>query len=200
MKNEKLQDNMFVEKNDEKTIIENEEREFLDQKTGELVHVDQVIKRSYGTKQFWKVYLMDFLSILGIVDSRQLDIFIYIVENTKQSENLFIGTYEKIAKATGASTSTIAIIMKKLQNHNFITKVQNGLWRINPNIMMKGNENKRQILLSYYQEEVAENAAIEISRGRTKELPERKSDFILKSQLNENFISDEINEVEEDDE
>ena len=41
--------------------------------------------------------------------------------------------------------------MKKLQDNNFIKRVQNGLWLVNPNILMKGNDTKRQILLSYYQ-------------------------------------------------
>ena len=38
---------------------------------------------------------MDFLSILGIIDNKQVDIFIYIVENTNQSNNVFLGTYKK---------------------------------------------------------------------------------------------------------
>lgn len=155
---------------DTQTLIGTKKRELIDAKTGELIHVDQITKRSYGTKQFWKVYLMDFLSILGIIDSRQLDIFIYIVENTKQSENLFIGTYSKIAQETGASRDTIAKIMKKLQINNFITKVQNGVWRVNPNILMKGNDTKRQILLSYYQEEKAENECMQLARGKHDEI------------------------------
>ena len=93
---------------------------------------------------------MDFLTVLGIIDNKQLDIFIYIVENTEQANNTFIGTYTKIAKDVGVSRPTIATIMKKLQANNFIKKVQNGVWIVNPNILMRGNDNKRQILLSYY--------------------------------------------------
>lgn len=155
---------------DTQTLVGTKKRELLDTETGELIHVDQITKRSYGTKQFWKVYLMDFLSILGIIDNRQLDVFIYIAENTKQSENIFIGTYAKIAEDTGASKDTIARIMKKLQTNNFIVKIQNGVWRVNPNILMKGNDTKRQILLSYYQEDKTENERIEIARCERKEI------------------------------
>ena len=42
--------------------------------------------------------LNGFLTVLGIIDNKQLDIFIYIAENTNQSNNLFIGTYKQIAK------------------------------------------------------------------------------------------------------
>lgn len=150
------------------TLIGQQKRELLDTATGELIHVDQITKRTYGTKSFWKCYLMDFLTVLGIIDSKQLDIFIYIVENTNQSNNMFIGTYKKIAEDVGASSRTISIILKKLQDNNFIKKVQNGVWLVNPNILMKGNDTKRQILLSYYQSEEPIN---EITMSRTKQKP-----------------------------
>ena len=132
------------------TLVGQKKRELLDLETGETILVDQITKRAYGTKNFWKCYLMDFLTVLGIIDSKQLDIFIYILENTQQSNNIFIGTYTKIAKDVGVSRPTISTIMKKLQTNNFIKKIQNGVWLVNPNILMRGNDNKRQILLSYY--------------------------------------------------
>ena len=147
------------------TLVGQRKRELVDTQTGEVIWVDQITKRTYGTKNFWKCYLMDFLTVLGIIDSRQLDIFIYIVENTNPSNNIFIGTYKKISKDTGCSSTTIARIMKKLQENNFIKKVQNGAWLVNPNILMKGNDTKRQILLSYYE---TEEPIDKITLNRTK--------------------------------
>lgn len=147
------------------TLVGQKKRELMDRATGEVIWVDQITKRTYGTKNFWKCYLMDFLTVLGIIDSKQLDIFIYIVENTSQANNTFIGTYKKISQDTGCSSRTIAAIMKKLQENNFIKKVQNGVWLINPNILMRGNDTKRQILLTYYESEEPVN---KISYSRTK--------------------------------
>ena len=147
------------------TLEKQKKKELIDVETGEVIWVDQITKRTYGTKNFWKCYLMDFLNILGIIDNKQLDIFIYIIENTNQSTNMFIGTYSKISKDVGCSSATIAKIMKKLQENNFIKKVQNGLWLVNPNILMKGNDNKRQILLNYYE---SDNPIDEISISRVK--------------------------------
>ena len=147
------------------TLVGQKKKELIDVETGEVIWVDQITKRTYGTKNFWKCYLMDFLNILGIIDNKQLDIFIYIIENTNQSTNMFIGTYSKISKDVGCSSATIAKIMKKLQENNFIKKVQNGLWLVNPNILMKGNDNKRQILLNYYE---SDNPIDEISISRVK--------------------------------
>jgi len=135
------------------TLVGTKKRNLIDTETGEQILVDQITKRVYGSKNFWKMYLMDFLMVLGIIDSKQVDIFIYIVENTNQSNNIFMGTYKKIASDVQCSESTIAKIMKKLQDNNFIKKVQNGAWLVNPNILMKGNDQKRQILLSYYESE-----------------------------------------------
>ena len=153
---------------DTQTLVGTKKRELVDVETGEQIFVDQITKRVYGTKNFWKCYLMDFLTVLGIIDSKQLDVFIFIVENTNQSNNIFLGTYDHISKEVGVCRQTIAKIMKKLQENNFIKKVQNGAWLVNPNILMKGNDTKRQILLSYYESEEPIN---EISMTRTKRTP-----------------------------
>ena len=146
------------------TLIGTRKRELIDKETGEEILVDQITKRIYGSRNFWKMYLMDFLAVLGVFDNRQVDIFIYIVENTNQSTNLFIGTYKKIAEDVGCSEPTISKIMKKLVDHKFIKKVQNGLWFVNPNILMKGDDRKRQILLSYYESDEPLN---ELTYSRT---------------------------------
>lgn len=153
---------------DTQTLVGTKKRELVDVETGEQILVDQITKRVYGTKNFWKCYLMDFLTVLGIIDSKQLDVFIFIVENTNQATNTFLGTYKHIAKSINVSEPTIAKIMKKLQEHGFIKKIQNGAWLVNPNILMKGNDNKRQILLSYYE---TDEPISKISMSRTKRMP-----------------------------
>lgn len=153
---------------DTQTLVGTKKRELVDVETGEQILVDQITKRVYGSKAFWKMYLMDFLMVLGIIDSKQVDIFIYIVENTNQSNNMFIGTYDKISADVGVCRQTIAKIMKKLQDNNFIKRVQNGAWLVNPNILMKGNDTKRQILLSYYE---SDKPIDEITVSRTKKKP-----------------------------
>lgn len=165
---------------DTQTLVGSRKRELLDLETGEQIFVDQITKRVYGSKNFWKCYLMDFLTVLGIIDSKQLDVFVFIAENTNQSNNTFLGTYDHIAKQVGVSRPTIAKIMKKLQENNFIKKIQNGAWLVNPNILMKGNDNKRQILLSYYE---SEEPIDEITMSRTKRIPIQNPNKQIKGQL-----------------
>lgn len=175
------------------TLIGTKKKQLVDTETGEKILVDQITKRVYGTKNFWKMYLMDFLMVLGIIDSKQVDIFIYIVENTNSSTNMFIGTYDKIANDVNVCRQTIAKIMKKLQDNNFIKKVQNGVWLVNPNILMKGNDTKRQILLSYYESEEPIN---ELTHKRTKRAPIPAKDEQIEGQL----CIEDIAEAEEDEE
>lgn len=172
------------------TLIGSRQRELVDLNTGEKIFVDQITKRVYGARSFWKVYLMDFLMVLGILDSKQVDIFVYIVENTNQSTNLFIGTYKKIAADVKCSETTIAKIMKKLQEHGFIKKVQSGLWLVNPNILMRGNDAKRQILLSYFNEEEPVDS-ITFARTKRAPLPESQIPGQMK-------LSDTMEVVDED--
>ena len=138
------------------TLVGSKQRQLQDLDSGEIIHVEQITKRVYGQKAFWKVYLMDFLQILGILDSRQLDILVYILERTEASNNTFIGTYKKIEADIGVSSKTISKVMNKLQEKKFIKRVQNGVWQISPNIMMKGSDHKKQLLLSYFDDNESE--------------------------------------------
>lgn len=183
---------------DTQTLIGSKKKELVDVDTGEKILVDQITKRIYGTKNFWKCYLMDFLTVLGIIDSKQLDIFIYIVENTNQNNNIFLGTYKKIAADVGCSSATIATIMKKLQAHNFVKRLQNGAWLVNPNILMRGNDSKRQILLSYYESDTPLN---QITMTRTKRKPVIDAEVQIPGQLSftdDMEIVEQANIVEED--
>lgn len=132
------------------TLIGTQRKRLVDQDTGELIEVDQITKRALGQRQFWKIYLMDFLQVLGILDSKQVDVLVYILENTKAADNTYIGTYRRIADGAGVSLDTATRVMRKLQEHKFIKKVQNGVYQVSPNIMMKGSEHKKSLLLNYY--------------------------------------------------
>ncbi|MBR2696472.1 MAG: NADP-dependent isocitrate dehydrogenase [Parasporobacterium sp.] len=82
-------------------------------------------KSTYKDTEF-----MHFLKGLGIKDSRQIEIFMYIMTNMDPGTNLFIGTYKRIAFDMGCSEATIAKVMKTLQDHQFLTKLQNGVWLV----------------------------------------------------------------------
>ena len=135
------------------TLLGSQRKRLQDLDTGEVMEVDQITKRALGQKQFWKVYLIDFLQILGVLDSKQIDVLIYILENTNASNNTYIGTYRKTAEGAKVSLDTATRVIKKLQDNGFIKRIQNGVYQVSPLIMMKGSEHKKQLLLNYYVDE-----------------------------------------------
>lgn len=77
---------------------------------------------------------------------KQLNVLAYILQNIHPGDNTFILTYEKIADKTGVSKDTVVRIMRRLGEMDFIRKLQNGVYMVNPYIMMWGPENKRDVL------------------------------------------------------
>lgn len=138
----------------ESSLVDAEQDEWVNSRTGEVRVMQNIEKRYYGQKHFWKMYLMDFLAVLGIVESKQLDVICYIMENTQAETNLFIGTQKKIAEELGLCRQTVAEAMRKLQSCNFMTKTDTpGVYRINADVMVKGSEAKKRGLVITYNEE-----------------------------------------------
>lgn len=138
----------YVEKNN--TLIGSRQRTLVDAETGDVMEVTQTTKLRYGSTHFWKCYMKKFLAVLKSLSSTQFRIFVYIVEHTHPSTNQFIGTYDKIVKDTKCCRQTVAVTLKILQKENFIRKIQNGVWMINPEVIMKGNDAKQAMLLNTF--------------------------------------------------
>ena len=116
--------------------------------TGEVC--DVYIEKEVNSQNFWKIWLSDILTVLGIIsNSKQLDVVLFIMANVKQSDNTFVGTHESIAARSGVSKRTVATTMKKLLETGFLMKIQNGLYSVNAKYLVKDNENKRRMIIDY---------------------------------------------------
>lgn len=132
-------------------------KRYIDEDGNEGTQTD-VYKKVYGGKHFWRVWLSDLLYTLGLINnSKQLDVVFYVLDNTDQSNNLYIGTLQKTADKTGISYKTVATIFKKMQEVDMITKKQNGVYFVKPTLLMKGDENKKHRLLIEYETVKNEN-------------------------------------------
>ena len=138
------------------TLIGQQRKRLIDQDTGEVIEVDQITKRALGQKQFWKIYLMDFLQVLGGFEYKQLDVLIYNLEHTEAANNTFIGTYRSLEKSVGVSYDTVRRTITLLQGKGFLKKVSNGVYQVSPTIMMKGSEHKKSLLLNYFNDQQQE--------------------------------------------
>ena len=140
----------YDEKN--KTSFIQKQRQVVDTETGEISYETEIYKKIYGQDQFYKVYLFDLLNALGMLSTtKQLDVLIYILKNTNPSNNMFVGTYEFLASETGASTRTVQTAIKSLIKADIITLQQQGVYRVNAGLIMKGNNAKRGKLIMEYE-------------------------------------------------
>lgn len=156
-KNKNERDMEYLENSS--TLIGTRPLQLIDPETGQVLEMIQTTKLRYGSKPFWKCYLKEFLAAMESLSGREFDVFIYIVKNAKQSDNKYIGTYDKIMKGTGCSRKVIAKTLKSLQECNFIRKVQNGIWMINPYILMKGDGQKQLGLWREYEKPLLDEEA-----------------------------------------
>lgn len=132
-------------------------KRYIDEDGNEGMQTD-IYKKVYGGKHFWKVWLSDLLYTLGLINnSKQLDVVFYVLDNTDQTNNLYIGTLQKTADKTGISYKTVATIFKKMQDVDMITKKQNGVYFVKPSLLIKGDDNKKHRLLIEYETVKKEN-------------------------------------------
>lgn len=116
--------------------------------TGEANEI--IIHKNVDSQNFVKVFMADFLVALGILNSKSVAIVCYILENLKYSDNTLIATKQQIAEGSGTSVRTVYNVLSQLQKVDFMKRKSNGVYVINPKFVIKGNENKRRMIIDYY--------------------------------------------------
>ncbi len=133
-----------------RTIVSEQPVKLVNVDTGEQIVATQVYKTVYGSQQYWKCFMSDFLRVLGVVGNKQLDVLIHILDNTSPLDNTFHGTYKTIQQATGISQMTISRVMPRLQELGYVKMLHYGCWMVNPQLLVKGSEEHRKLLLVEY--------------------------------------------------
>lgn len=101
---------------------------------------------------FWKLSIYSFTHKLNKINNKQLAVVLYILDNTNPSDNTFIGTYKNISDKVKCSLDTITRVINSLLISDFMRKKQNGVYVINPYVLVKGNEKKKAMIYSKYKE------------------------------------------------
>lgn len=120
----------------------------VDLKTGEANEI--LIQKEVTSQNFVKVFMADFLVALGILNSKSVAVVCYILEHVKYSDNTLLATKEEIAKGSGTSVRTVYTVMGQLESKDFLKQKSPGVYVINPKFIIKGNENKRRMVIDYY--------------------------------------------------
>ena len=128
------------------------EKELIDPTTGEVIKTTYIVKKYRGDFNFHKVWLADLLNVLEVVGNKKLKVIRWILSNINNKTNQIIGTHQKISEKIGVSRVVVSQTFKLLQDADFLVKEQNGVYKINPLILVQGDNKKRQSILVGYKE------------------------------------------------
>lgn len=81
-----------------------------------------------------------------MIGGKKLKIVNYILDNVHLSNNMLIATTREIAKVTGTSTQTVSRTLQILEEGNII-KRRTGALMLNPELLMRGDDQKQKYLL-----------------------------------------------------
>lgn len=150
--------------------------EYVNSRTGEVqeMNVITVEERDFN---FHKLWLRNILAAVDLIGNQKIKLAFWIVDHL-DTENKLVYTYEQIQKETHISMDTIKKTMKALMDCDFLRKKQNGCYVINPNVLYKGQHQRRMNVLIKYQatkvkaktknaEVVASKKVIEISASQS---------------------------------
>lgn len=124
------------------------QQEYINAETGELesFSVTSIEDRDFN---FHKVWMRNFISTLDIVGNQKTRLCMWIVDHINK-ENQLIGTLRGIADSSGMSLETVRVTMKILLDVDFLRRVQNGVYIVNPDIVYKGSYGSRMNILNQY--------------------------------------------------
>ena len=125
---------------------------YINADTGEILETTVIEKEVDRDFNFHKIWLNDLMSVLNLIGGKKLDILKYLLSEMRTQDNTISVTYRQIEKELNTSQKTIAETMKILQEANFITKVQNGLYMVNPDVIVRGKSSKKDALMIKYVE------------------------------------------------
>ncbi|MBN3852802.1 hypothetical protein G3N59_05345 [Paraburkholderia sp. Ac-20340] len=127
------------------------QQRFANVETGEILDA-QVVLKTAGDVGFHKIWLHEILSLVDEVGNSKMQVLMWLLSNA-DSQNRIIATQKEIADATKTSLKTVQRLMHSLAAANVINEVRRTIWRLNPDVIFKGDHNQRTAILIKYRNE-----------------------------------------------
>lgn len=126
------------------TVYKGSQR-LIDEQSGEVIEVDKLYRKQ-TSGNFHKAYIIQLISMMDMIGGQKFKVVNYILDNIHWSNNTLMGTTREIAKATNTSLQTVTITLKNLEEGNII-KRRTGALMLNPELLMRGDDQKQKYLL-----------------------------------------------------
>lgn len=147
--------------------------QYLNTSTGEVEDF-QVVSLQDRDFNFHKLWLSHIINSLDLIGNQKTKLAFWILDNLDK-ENQLVMTYRQISKKTGISLDTVSKTMSALISCDFLQKINNGAYRVNPDVIFKGSNSSRMNVLYKYQETKTENTPAD----------NRTDEEIIEEQVNE---------------
>src|SRR5699024_11893483 len=110
------------------------------------MQVTNIEERDAIFDKIWRGHMLESLDMIG---NQKIRVAMFIMENINKEDELIM-TYRVIAEKTNTSPQTVSETMKALQESNLLSKIRNGYYRVNPDVIFKGGRNDRMNVLLRY--------------------------------------------------
>jgi DNA-binding Lrp family transcriptional regulator len=171
-------------------------KKMIDPDTGELVDFTLIQKNVNKDYNFHKIWLQDILHVLDSFGNKKIKIVTFLLQEMRDGDNTVSVTHSYIQEKTGISRQTISETMKELVGANVIKKIRHGTYQFNPDLIIKGDGNKKKhLLISYNYGDDSTSISHSEELKTIENLAEK-----FKKQDEKNNINDDIVDVELQDE
>lgn len=129
-------------------------RRLIDSATGEIIET-QVVERSIaaGDAGFHKIWLGHILELVQEVGNAKMQVLVWLLKQA-DGQNQVAATMREIAAGSGVGVATVERLMKALLKADVITRPHRyGPWRLNPEVIFRGDHKQRMNVLIKYRDE-----------------------------------------------
>ena len=119
----------------------------IDMETGEYLG-DRKLEYE-DDKNFHKVWILPFSDMLSSFSKKQLKVMFHILRSKGLYTNVFNGNVARLAEICEVSKYTVEEVLMSLVRKDFVRKIDNVRYMINPKVLYYGKDNKK--LISTYQ-------------------------------------------------
>ena len=123
-------------------------QQYLNTSTGEVEEF-QVVNIEDRDFDFHKLWLAHIINSLDLIGNQKTRLAFWIIDHLNR-ENQLIMTYRQIAEKSGISLDTVRVTMKSLLNSDFLVRINQGAYGVNPNVIFKGGRQNRLNVLYQY--------------------------------------------------
>ena len=120
--------------------------DILDSQTGEILTSSNILNKD---KNFTKVWVSNYIDVVK-EDSLKKDLIPFQLIDIMDKHNKLKFTLVDMSKKLNYPKSKLSVLLKELRGKDFLRRIRNGLYMINPNIAYKSTSENRTIALKEY--------------------------------------------------